>query len=235
VSDDQTVAKSDALRIFEILKRVVPPIVDGREAILQMQDEGSRNWRQMEWIGFWFEHLVETRIAPLLGARSGPTIGNVTFDLQLSRIWDLKVHPEQAGLTAILNDREACNFVVENLGGLGFIIVLGNATYDDQLSSFKAWHDSLKGGNSKYEFARIDRGAPSRRRKVAFVPVSALAIWLADKDEVAQAVNSGWLREFQTGMRNSDGSKRRAKYLLDLSRVPPQNVVATLTFLDENA
>ena len=46
------------LKIALVAKPLIPKFVDGKEAILEMKNGGSRNWTQMEWIGFWFEFFV---------------------------------------------------------------------------------------------------------------------------------------------------------------------------------
>ena len=61
------------LKIALVAKPLIPKFVDGKEAIMEMKNGGSRNWRQMEWIGFWFEFFVETQIQPTLGNTVGPT------------------------------------------------------------------------------------------------------------------------------------------------------------------
>jgi len=223
-------ALAESLKVFAVLDEIMPATLDGKEAILQMRAEGSPNWRQMEWIGFWFEHIVEQHVRPALGGRSGPTIGRVTFDLQIEKIWDLKVHPDEAGSRAILNDQEAMHLAVKDFRGIGFIMVSGSATYDSGDGSFKAWHDTLKGGQSAYEENRIKRGAPSRRRKIAFSPTGASAIWFPSEVALADGTREGWLKEFQRGMRNSNGVPRRPKYQIDLAKIPDQLVIAKTKF-----
>jgi hypothetical protein len=47
-------ATKEADLLLSKLRTSIPSQIDGKEAILQMKEEGSVNWRQMEWIGFWF-------------------------------------------------------------------------------------------------------------------------------------------------------------------------------------
>ena len=85
--------------------------------------------------------------------------------------------------------------------------------------SFKAWHDSLKGGRSGYETARIARGAPSWRRKASFAVEHLLVIEFRSLAEIEAGVRAGWLsRNMQQGQRNADGSDRRAKYGVHVER-----------------
>lgn len=58
--------------IVDIVKKLqnaviyMPKIWDGREAILEMRDGGSRQWRQMEWMGFYFEYLCEKHLSQII-------------------------------------------------------------------------------------------------------------------------------------------------------------------------
>lgn len=215
--------RQDAHHISTTLERVLPTVVDGREAILEMKREGYRGWRDLEWIGFWFEHLVETKVLPVTGGRRGPTFGRTEFDLRLRRVWDLKVHPTSAP-SLILNDVEAVDHCIEACGGLGFIVVNGMAEYDES-GDFKRWHDALKGGRSDYERARINRGAPSRRRKVRFTPTEIVVAFIPNLKALDSHLQSGRLGYFQKGMRNSNGTPRRPKYLVRAGYFPSLSVV----------
>jgi hypothetical protein len=214
-------ARKEADLLLSKLRSSIPSQIDGKEAILQMKEEGSRNWRQMEWIGFWFEHFVRTEVTGRLGISVGPSFGRTQFDLLISCVWDLKVHPRSADGKLILNDKEAIDLCIAERGGFGFIAVVGEAEYDGT-GEFKAWHDVLKGGTSAYEVERIKRGAPSRRRKVSFNPQSVEAVFFSDQNQINQGINEGWLTLFQSGMRNSNGNPRREKYQIDLDRAPSE-------------
>jgi hypothetical protein len=215
----------DADAIVDALANSLPARIDGREAILAMKGHGSKNWRQMEWIGFWLEHLFESMISSDLDASPGPVIGNTRFDVQRQRVWDLKAHP--VGVKQlILNDAEAVDQCIKQYDGVGFIIVTGEVQYDES-GEFKTWHDELKGGTSPYEKERVDRGAPSRRRKVSFEPTHIDAAFIPSIESLESQVVSGELKDFQTDMRNSNGKPRRAKYLLPNGHFPSRFIVAT--------
>ena len=222
---NQLSAYEEVLKIFEYLENHLPRNVDGKTAILEMKEGGSRNWRQMEWIGFWFEHFVESRVIPNLGGGKGPRYGTTEFDFKKSHVWDLKAHPLNAS-NLILNDQLAIKECIQKEEGLGFIVVSGEAIYDDEKGSFKTWHDAVKGGPSTYELERKSRGAPSRRRKISFSPKKLDAIWFHDSASIEAAVESGWLESFQENMRNSNGKPRPAKFQLSLSNVPKNYSIA---------
>ena len=220
--------EKEAKKIVSGLQGIIPTSVDGKEAILQMKNEDSRNWRQMEWIGFWFEHLVAKKLSTQIAVSVGPTFGNTTIDLALTYAWDLKVHPEgKPAKPMILNDCEAVDACIDKHSGFGFVVVVGDATYD-MTGQFKSWHDDLKGGRSAYEQVRIARGAPSRRRKVSFTPSRIEAVFLKDAEVVEKGLKDGWLGYFQQGMRNSNGTPRRAKYQIRLSQAPDEVIVACI-------
>jgi hypothetical protein len=212
--------------ILSNLVEVMPDHIDGRDAIVEMKDGGSPNWRQMEWIGFWFEHLFNSHLKTRLGVSIGPSVGRTTFDLVMNHVWDLKVHPQNStSRNLILNDKEAVDSCIEQFGGFGFVVVVGNAEYDES-GEFKSWHDHLKGGKSDYEVERVRRGAPSRRRKAGFHPQSVEAVFFERRDDVSRGLDERWLSYFQMGMRNSNGVARRPKYQINLDKTPFDYVLA---------
>lgn len=190
---------------------------DGRQSILEMQREGSRNWRQMEWIGFYFQFLCE-RVLPDLIQMPGPKYGNVTFDGFLETPWDFKAHAmNTSSHQIIVNDSEATAAAIGQYGAVGLILALGKVEYNDEVRSFQAWHNDLKGGKSNYELERIERGAWSRLRKVSFDLQQISFIRLTDQT----LVKCG---SFQTDFRNADGSPRRRKVLIDLEKLEEETV-----------
>lgn len=218
---------ADFAQVGEILKAIIPTTIDGRQAVLEMRDGGSKNWRQMEWIGFYLEFLVETKILPHVKGGPGPTYGNTTIDLMLSTPWDLKSHP-LGQPTVILNDKEAVNLCIEEYETISYFLLEGKATYDDDQQSFKNWHDSLKGKESKYVRDGKKTGRSSRRRKATFVPTGFRGIELT-KASLQHGIKTGAIKSFQDGMQNSNGKARRGKYLLDLSNI--DQVFRTATFV----
>jgi hypothetical protein len=182
------------------------------------------NWRQMEWIGWYFEHKLFTVLTERMQGGKGPSFGSASFDYQKRFVWDFKTHPcltPKGTLNdpMILNDKEAVDLCIVKNKGLGFIVVHGKAVYDTT-GEFKAWHDELKGGHSSYEKERIRRGAPSRKRKSAFEIDHIEALFFNNQEELDCGVQENWITIFQEGMRNADGSSRRRKYALWTTRAP---------------
>ena len=218
----------EAGTLISAVRSSIPSQITGKIAIEIMRTEGSSNWRQMEWIGFWFEHVVENQVIPKTGGSRGPKFGRTEFDFQRNHVWDLKVHLDGSDWL-ILNDQEAVKACLDDNSGLGYIILEGTAEFDED-GEFKSWHDMLKGGSSAYEIERLRRGAPSRRRKTSFKPNRVLAIWIPSASDASEAVKDGWLKGFQEGMRNSNGNLRRSKFQIRLSMVPTRYILVDEKF-----
>lgn len=211
------ISKKLIIQLEKLLKKM-PAVWNGRRAILEMRASGYPHWKQMEWIGFYFQFLCDTKLAPLLKI-PGPKYGRVEFDGFADIPWDFKAHPNknvkgQISLSVIVNDKRAINKAIKKFGGAGLILAIGDAEYNDEDRSFQIWHKKLKGGLSKYEKQRISRKALSRLRKTAF-RLREIDLILLD-DAAMKKVGS-----FQKGFRNSDGSPRNAKVLLYLTSITP--------------
>ena len=208
--------------IFKKLANGLPELWDGKECILYMKDNDSNQWRQMEWIGFYFQFMCER----ILGRDDfmdipGPKYGNVEFDGFKTIPWDFKAHSIDKNKfdngKIPTNGYSETSLAINEFGSVGFIIINGYSDYDDEYASFKHWHDELKGGTSDYEKERIKRKAPSRRRKINFKP-SELVFVILDKDNLDSC------GKFQSNFRNSDGSPRNAKVMLDLKKNNELNI-----------
>ncbi|MBD3275139.1 MAG: hypothetical protein GF372_07505 [Candidatus Marinimicrobia bacterium] len=210
----------EAEDIRQTLESNIDQVWDGKESILELK-EADYQWRQMEWIGFYFEHKAFVTLVNTLGGQVGPRVGNTQFDFKKSYVWDFKSHPKNSSSNwAITNDCEAVNVCIEKYGGVGFIIAMGEAKYNDEKGTFRHWHSVLKGGPSEYVKKRKKRGASSRRRKTRFTVIDYVIIFLKSKEDIERAIDEGWLSgDAQVGWRNADGSPRRAKYKLKVDSV----------------
>ena len=201
--------------IFNKLSNGLPKVWDGRESIQYMKDNGCSQWRQMEWTGFYFQFMCE-QILRKDGFMKipGPKYGKVEFDGFKSIPWDFKAHSIDKNKKDTdkipTNGYIECTKAISEYGQVGFIIITGDSDYDDENQTFKKWHDELKGGTSKYELERINRSAPSRRRKVNFKPVELIFVFV-DDDNISSC------SKFQANFRNSNGVARNPKILLDLN------------------
>ncbi|MBU4030890.1 hypothetical protein KJ756_01905 [Patescibacteria group bacterium] len=194
----------------------MPIVWDGREAILEMRDAGYSHWKQMEWVGFYFQFLCESKLSPIVKI-PGPKYGNVEFDGFSEIPWDFKAHPRKnakgkINTSVIINDRQAIVEAIKQHSSVGLILAIGDAEFNDENRNFQIWHKKLKGKMSDYEKKRILRKAPSRLRKTSF-KLKEVVLILIDK-KVIKKLNS-----FQEGFRNSDGSPRHAKILLNLDNI----------------
>ena len=163
----------------------------------------------MEWIGFYGEMIAANALRDYCQI-PGDKYGRVSFDAFRDINWDLKVHPNTQN-QAILNDAEAMDLSYGEYGHHGLIILCVDCAYDED-GAFKAWHDQLKGGTSRYEQQRVARNAPSRKRKIA-ASLTEVALVVLDKERCRQ------LSKFQEGMRNSNGTPRRPKYAISHAQI----------------
>lgn len=192
--------------------RCISNMWDGRESIWQMKNEGYGQWRQMEWIGFYFQFLCEKYLSGFM-EMPGPKYGNVRFDGFKDIPWDFKAHAmNTSSHQIIVNDSEAIANGIKDYGAVGLILAIGKVLYNDEDRTFQKWHEALKGGLSEYSKKRIKRGAWSRLRKVSFELKQISFIRITDDT----LIKCG---SFQEDFRNADGSPRRAKVLLDLEKI----------------
>lgn len=196
---------------------------DGKSCVLDLKkrsesENKNYGWKQMEWIGFYFEHKAFQILEKKLGGSVGPQYGKVILDFQFKGVWDFKAHPTNSGSEWIyLNDVEAIDNCIEDHGHIAWVIACGEAQYDED-NSFKLWHDELKGKQSAYVADRINRGASSRRRKSAFDFKELEIIEFTSMVEIEKAIADGWLRrDMQKNQRNAGGTTRRAKYGIHLT------------------
>ncbi|MBI4215546.1 MAG: hypothetical protein HY602_02380 [Parcubacteria group bacterium] len=201
---------------LEKLLTQMPAEWDGKEAIIEMRDASYQHWKQMEWIGFYFQFLCDKTLPPLIKI-PGPKYGRAEFDGFSEIPWDFKAHPNKKAngkdnKNVILNDNTAIAEAIKQYGEAGLILAIGDAEYNDKDRYFQLWHQKLKGGLSNYEKQRILRKAPSRLRKISF-RLNEIDLILLDAKTV-QGLSS-----FQEGFRNSDGSLRNAKVLLSLEDI----------------
>lgn len=194
------------------LVKEIPMSWDGKKSILEMKDNASRNWKQMEWIGWYFEFWCQQHLCEIMEMPFSRRYGNVLFDGYLEIPWDFKVHAIESGNKVIINDSEAISNAINDYGYVGLILVIGSVTYDNTSGDFKKWHDELKGGKSNYEIKRIKRGASSRKRKINMNISQILFVKIDDKLLAKRG-------SFQKNMRNSNGNPRREKVSLDLTKI----------------
>lgn len=199
--------------IAKKLLYTIPAHWDGKEIITYMKEAGCRNWRQMEWPGWYFQFMCEEILQKNEFFKiPGPLYGKVSFDGERTIPWDFKAHTTNGSSPNKVptNGYSEVLSAIEDYGKVGFIIASGNAIFDDDMQTFKKWHDAIKGETSNYEKERIDRGASSRRRKASF-DLDSIRFIFVDKDTIK------YCGTFQSGMRNSNGVARNPKVMLNLT------------------
>lgn len=210
----------EAAQIKRVLKAGLPAQWDGKQSIIEMRDADARHWRQMEWIGWYFQWKAFHLLTADIGGSIGPCYATSDFDYQRGCVWDFKAHVSNAGKPwAILNDADAIDACIAEYGSVGFIVVAGPAFYNDVQRTFKTWHNSLMAKQSAYVTQGIASGRNSRRRKTLFV-VGDILLFRLDASALAQGRNQGWVKGFQTGMVNSNGRPRRSKVQVNLAKMP---------------
>ena len=184
---------------------------DGKKCILEMKENNGRHWKQMEWIGWYFEYWCNRNLKGVMEMPYSKKYGNVSFDGYLKIPWDFKAHVTQSGDKIIVNDHQAIKKAIKDFGCVGLIIASGPVVYEKE-DEFKKWHAEQKGKETKYVKKRKKRNAPSRRRKVS-MKISKIFFIKIDDDLLVKRGS------FQEGFRNSNGKLRREKVLLDLTKI----------------
>ena len=204
-----TDCKEDILKIKSILQSSNMPLHwKGKDCILELKS-ADYHWRQMEWIGFYFQFKFES-ICKKSFKFPGDTFDNVTFDLKGKINWDLKSHSIDKKGHVILNDKIGIQKSIYKYGYHGDIIACLDTVKDDENDSFKKWHNDLKGGLSSYEEKRRKRINKSRKRKKE-ANLSNIFFFIFSENDLDK------LLTFKQGQ-NSNGKARKEKYMIDLNK-----------------
>jgi hypothetical protein len=185
----------------------LPLVWEGKTSVLELK-AANYHWRQMEWWAFYFEYLCQQRLRRAFQI-PGERFGTVGFDLKGSVNWDLKAKAIKSdNHTCILNDCIAIDATIAAYGEHGVLVALCDVEYNDVNRTFQQWHSALKGGLSAYEKERRTRTQVSRYRKTR-AELAELLFLRLDASKVAGLgrMNQG---------RNSNGSPRPQKYMIDL-------------------
>lgn len=183
---------------------------DGRASVTEMIDQGFPNARQTEWPGWYFEHRVLDRLVQQFGG--GPhQIGATTFDYRGKRTWDLKVHSDHGRTTAPLNDLASIRQAAADEGGIGFIVLRGTPSFDDE-EAFYAWHNhEVRGHPPK------PRSKKSRKLKTGFWLERVDFYQIEDVGKLSSCEEARILTVFSQG-RQQSGAARPPKYQMDLAK-----------------
>ncbi len=202
--------EKDVENISKQLQKM-PKYWDGKECVLELKD-ADYQWRQMEWWAFYFEFKANNLLSKYFDI-PGDFYGKVKFDVKGKINWDIKASAIKTNnQNIILNDKLAMDKSTNKVGFHGEIIALCDVEYNDITRSFQKWHTELKGGLSSYELARVERTSVSRYRKTKAVLEEVVLVLFEPKDlEKLSLMKQG---------RNSDGSTRKVKYMLEIEQMP---------------
>lgn len=196
---------------------------DGKKAIIEMKENSFNQWRQMEWIGFYFEFLCQKHLKNLMEFHK-IRYGRTSFDGFCEVPFDFKAHALNTEVhNVVINDTEAIEKAIEEYGCVITIMALGKVTYNDKNRKFQKWHQEFKGRKSKYEKEREERGAWSRLRKIAFDTQEIIFIKI--NKETLERCGS-----FQENFRNSNGSPRRSKVMINLDKLNKDEIIEKIEF-----
>lgn len=172
--------------------------VDGQKAILEMKENSGRNWRQTEWIGWYYEFLIDKFDFRNKIPYISPTGRKTYLDYRLDSILtDLKTHIINSSSGIILNDKKVLEDAIEKEGKIQILLLNGNANKDDSDRSFQKWHCNL----AKSEF-----NPKGRIRKIDF---ELLSIYLLEINKN----NKNKLSIMKQG-KNSNGKPRPEKFII---------------------
>ena len=158
----------DTVKELQFASQNMPKVWDSRKSILEMKEADFGYWRQIEWIDFYFKFLCQKHFASIIDI-PGKKYGITRFDAFREISWDFRMDSVDAETYSIIaNDIEAITDTMSNYGYYGIILAVGTIEYDDKETSFKKWHDGLRGEVSKYDTYKINNGIMSRTRKRAF-------------------------------------------------------------------
>ena len=215
--------KGDDINFISKHLKEIPKKWDGKESISDMKNNGGRHWKQMEWVGWYFEFLCEKYLKDIMEFHK-IKYRNTSFDGFLKVPFDFKTHISNSKVkNVVINDTEAILNALRDYGYIIIIMVLGKAEYNDLDRTFYKWHEEIKGGKSKYELDRIRRKAPSRLRKTEF-DIEEIIIFKFNENTMKKC------KGFQTGFRNANGNPRRPKVALDPAFLTNDEIIQRIEF-----
>lgn len=215
----------DTVEKLRLASHNMPKVWDGRESILEMKDAGFKYWRQMEWMDFYFPFLCQKHFTGIIDI-PGKKYGITEFDAFSEISWDFKVDSIDPGAYSVAaNDADAIADTLHDYGYYGTILAIGDMEFDDEETSFKKWHDELRGQVSKYDTNKINSGIMSRTRKTAFV-LEEIHFISFDNETLHQCCGL-----FRDGFGATGSSKpKRKEVRIDIGEVPNASVVTTEIF-----
>lgn len=205
---------------------------EGKDSIQEMFDDGSGNL-QTEWQGWYAEYLIKKH-SPLgesLKIHSdipkehryldayvdhGPDYAfpvdiKTSANYQMTEQGTYKQYPK----SIMLNDEDNTNQIIAKYGYIGFILIHGYATPDDEykVKDFLSEMRMQRDGKSISEYAASNRkrNRKSRLLKESFLPLS-MEVYVYDEDAFHKAVAAKVMVPRKQPGLNSNGTVRPRKY-----------------------
>lgn len=197
----------------------LPRCWDGQMCVEEMREKNYPHWRQMEWIGFYFQMKCEALLSGFFEIPGESfRAGSVKFDGKYAGVnYDFKAHSMftyDGGHSkgAILNDKFSMEESIRLHGHHGLILAELSCMYDLE-GDFARWHQNIKGKESQYVREGRLTGRANRRRKTSAIVLSILLLTIRQD-------NLQYLKIYKQG-KNADGSPRNLKYMLDTQFLAP--------------
>lgn len=203
-------------------------VFDGKETLQYMKSNGSKNFKQNEWPGFFIEEKMNT-IFP-----KGRRYINTNFDFSIvdnNNIidGDIKVHTtyknsEKGSDSLVLNDISAFDMAIEK-NGIFYLVTFGvHVRLDNETQDFKKW--VLAEIKNKSEYSKKNENVPNRRTrlyKTGFLiqEIIITPLYVEDYKNIFGLFNQGV---------NSNGKPRLAKYSVGYSTLKDQSLIIDLKF-----
>ena len=215
----------DTVEKLRLASQNIPKTWDGRECILEMKSANFRYWRQMEWMDFYFKFLCQKHFDGTIDI-PGKKYGITQFDAFSKISWDFKVDSIDPGAYSVAaNDAEAIADTISDYGYYGIILAIGAMEWNNKKTSFKKWHDELRGKVSKYDTNKINSGIMSRTRKNVFI-LEEIHFICFNNETVHQCC--GFLQD--CAIKADNNGLKRKEVVIDINEIPNVALVTTETF-----
>jgi hypothetical protein len=193
----------------------LPKEWDAKSCMMEMKKNGCKNWKQNEWIGWYFQYLCETKLKSIFNM-PGTKYGNVVFDGAAEGInFDFKAHSwygknRNIQSKTILNDIIAMEESIKENSTHGLLVALLDCSYD-HTGEFKTWYEKIKGPASAYVKSGRISGRRQRMLKTNAKVIKYLVLTITAENIKKLQINKQG--------KNSNGKPRLPKYTINFSEL----------------
>ncbi|WP_127784390.1 hypothetical protein [Rhodococcus sp. X156] len=205
--------RHEAEGILEALALALPAQMVGRDCVERMREAEYSQWAQDEWAGFFLEFVGIPACINAFGGQPAK-YENTTFDYALGQVWDFKLHAASTGVSP-LNAVDGVVACLKEGKGLGFIVLSGEAQYDD--GAFRQWQRDQRATAGKVPARRAAPPRYARRSKHAFTPRRLEAYFITNESVLGQALEEKVMSLMRQGNQAS-GAPRKPKFSLNLAK-----------------